>query len=342
MPRASNGSPLRRKIQRLGASSLIVTLPKDWAKRHKVRVGDAVSIYDEGDKLVIIPDGVPLETNLYFSLNHIGVERHAGRILLCAYSFGFDKVTFYSSKNIKQEFEERMHRTIEKLPETEVWKTSPKMMSVDLGTKEGRLEDLLVTYGRSVSRVLSRLSGLLQGRVNLTREDLEREHAALERLSFKLLRVANSSKAVGDVEERQNRYLIAAANLVGLVAESIYKFGLDLIDMVEMMSDEERERLSFILQVLEVALSTVILSLEPPSVKKAEESYEKVSEILGLEGGIADVVRDASPAFAYLLARTIDIARVIEIAENIMLCNALISKYGEREPKNGNGYDIYT
>jgi len=339
LARNVNGGPLRRKIQRLGASSLIVTLPKDWARRHAVKVGDSVSIYDEGDKLVIVPDGSEPKIELAFSVNHVGVEKHAGRILLCAYTFGFDTISFYSTKTLKQDFLERIRRVSEKLPESEVRKVNERMIQVDLGGKDGSLNDLLVTYGRSIARMLSRLSGLLRGRVQLTREDLTREYVALERLNYKLLRIANSAKALNSFEERQRRYLVSASNLVGIVADAVYKLGLDLLGMLDMLTEEEKERLAFILQVLEVALSTVVLSLNPPSVKKAEESYEKVKEILKLEGEIADVIRDSTPAYAYLLARTIDVARIIEIAEYIMLCHAIINKYGSAaEEISGTAY----
>ncbi len=338
MARAGNGgSPLRRKIQRLGASSLIVTLPKDWARRHHVSVGDMVSIYDEGDKLVIVPDGVDNRTDLAFSLNNTSVDKHAGRVLLCSYIFGFDGVIFTSSKNIKETVMERLREASSLLPESRVTKINEKTVFVDLGEKDGRLEDLLVTYGKSISRMLARLSAFLNGRIVLSKQDLEREYNSLMRLNYKMLRIANSVKGVEELRDRQYRYMVSASNLIGLAADAIYKLGLDLIDMAGHLEDNERERLSFILQILEVAVSTVVLSLNPPSVKKAEESYEKVREIMKLEGDLADVVSNSSPAFAYLLAKAIDVARIVEISEQVMLCHALITKYATKPSENGNG-----
>jgi len=323
---ASNGI-LRRKIQRLGASSLIVTLPKDWARRHGINVGDILTLYDEGDKLIIAPEGNKLELKLGFSLNHTSVERHAGRIMLCSYVFGFDTVTFKSSKPIKQEFVSRLEQIAEKLPNTRVIRVNERRVDVDLGEKQGDLAQTLVSYGRSISRLLSRLSGFLNGRIQLNREDLDREYESLERLNYELLRIANSKKSIDHMNERQCRYLVSASNLIGLVADAVYKLGVDLLTMINYLSEDEKQRLSFILQVLEVAITTVVLSLEPPSIKKAEESYWKVKSILDLEGQLDEVIKNSSAAFAYLLAKAIDIARIIEISEYIMLCHALISKF---------------
>jgi len=323
---ASNGI-LRRKIQRLGASSLIVTLPKDWARRHGINVGDILTLYDEGDKLIIAPEGNKLELKLGFSLNHTSVERHAGRIMLCSYVFGFDTVTFKSSKPIKQEFVSRLEQIADKLPNARVVKVNDRRVDIDLGEKQGDLAQTLVSYGRSISRLLSRLSGFLNGRIQLNREDLDREYESLERLNYELLRIANSKKSIDHMNERQCRYLVSASNLIGLVADAVYKLGVDLLTMINYLSEDEKQRLSFILQVLEVAITTVVLSLEPPSIKKAEESYWKVKSILDLEGQLDEVIKNSSAAFAYLLAKAIDIARIIEISEYIMLCHALISKF---------------
>ena len=327
MVRQPNNGILRRKIQRLGASSLIVTLPKDWARRHGINVGDILTLYDEGDKLIIAPEGNKLELRLGFSLNHTSVERHAGRIMLCSYVFGFDKVSFVSSKPIKQEFVSRLEQVSKKLPHTSVVRVHDRRVDVDLGEKQGDLAKTLVTYGRSISRLLSRLSGYLNGKIKLTREALDAEYASLERLNYELLRIANSKKSIDHMNERQCRYLVSASNLIGLAADAVYKLGVDLITMIDYLSEDEKQRLSFILQILEVAVTTVVLSLEPPSIKKAEESYWKVKSILDLEGQLGEVVKNSSAAFAYLLAKAIDIARIIEISEYIMLCHALISKF---------------
>ncbi|NOZ30831.1 MAG: AbrB family transcriptional regulator, partial [Crenarchaeota archaeon] len=99
--------------------------------------------------------------------------------------------------------------------------------------------------------------------------------------------------------------------------------------MIDYLKPSEKQRLAFLLQILEVAVSTVVLSLEPPSVKKAEESYWKVRSILDLEGNIREIVENDTPAFTYLLAKIIDIARIIDIAENVILCHALITKFNE-------------
>ncbi len=326
---SQNGGILKRKIQRLGASSLIVTLPKEWARRHGIKVGDILNLYDEGDKLIIAPDGTPIELRLGFNLAHSSVEKHAGKLAMCGYVFGFDKIDFFSNKTIKPDFVRRLAEVADLLPGTRIERKGPAWVQVQMGEKEGDLTSVLVTYGRGISRILSRLSGHLQGTIRLSREDLDAEYATLQRLNYRLLRIANSTRSFDNLHEKQCRYLVSASNLIGLAADAVYKLGLDLLTMTQYLSEDEKNRLSFILQLLEVAITTVVLSLDPPSIKKAEESYWKVKSILDLEGQLEEVVSSASAAFAYLLAKMIDVARIVEISEYIMLCHALITKFKE-------------
>ncbi|MCE4601221.1 MAG: AbrB/MazE/SpoVT family DNA-binding domain-containing protein [Desulfurococcales archaeon] len=44
-----------RRVQRLGTSSLIVTLPKKWVKKVNLKPGDKVAIVIEGDEIKILP-----------------------------------------------------------------------------------------------------------------------------------------------------------------------------------------------------------------------------------------------------------------------------------------------
>ncbi len=329
----SNGHLFYRKIQRLGASSLIVTLPKEWAKRHGIKYGDVLTLFDEGDKLVIAPNNTRNMISLEFSLNHTHVERHANRLVLCSYVFGFDEVRFISSKNIRKEQYEKIKKMEFILPNVEV-RYDKNEISVKLGRRNENLVDRLIEYGRLISKLFADYVSLLAGQRILTRRELEVRYEHLMRINYLLLRTANSVKSYNKMHERKCRYMVSASNLIGIIADSAYKLGLDLITMLDHLSEDEKERLAFLLQILEVAISTTVLSVKPPSVRKSEESYMKVSYILSMEGDLAEVVSNSSPAFAYFLAKILEIARIVEIAEHIMLCNALIEKYNRVGPSN--------
>jgi len=329
---------LYRKIQRLGASSLIVTLPKDWARRHGVKVGDILSVYDEGDKLVIAPNGESYKIKLRFGLNHTHVEKHINRIILCSYVFGIDKLLFYNNKNIKSSLLDRVKKMRNILEGLEVdVDRETGTLAISMPKWEDKLVKALVRYGREISRLYSDYHKMLRTGKPLLREEIEARYKYLMRLNYRLLRIANSVKSINKMHERKCRYMVSASNLIGIVADSTYKLGMDIIQVLDKLEDHERDRLALLLEIMEVAVSTIVNSLEPPSVKKTEESYTKIRSILEMEDDMGAIVESGSPAFAYLLAKIIEIARTLEIAEHIMLCNALYEKYNESlsMPKDG-------
>ncbi|MCE4628036.1 MAG: AbrB/MazE/SpoVT family DNA-binding domain-containing protein [Desulfurococcales archaeon] len=326
--RGNGQNILYRKIQRLGASSLIVTLPKDWVRRHGVKVGDILSVYDEGDKLVIAPNGDSYKIKLRFGLNHTHVERHTSRIILCSYVFGLDRVTFYSNKTIKKDIVDRILKMQNILEGIRI-NLNDDSIEIDMPKHNELLMDVLIQYGREISRLYSLYHTMLRTNKLVSKEELEAMYNRLMRLNYKLLRIANSVKSINKMHERKCRYMVSASNLIGIVADSTYKLGLDILQVIDTLSENEKERLAVLLELMEVAVSTIVNSLKPPSVKKSEESYMKIKTIISMEDDMGKIIEESSPGFAYLLAKIIEIARILEIAEHIMLCNAIYEKYNE-------------
>lgn len=84
-----------RKVQRLGGSSLIITLPKQWAKKLGIKVGDEIQVVEDGDRLLIVPrDPYAEERANTITIRYNGAARSAGAstILGCAFAHGYSRV----------------------------------------------------------------------------------------------------------------------------------------------------------------------------------------------------------------------------------------------------------
>jgi len=84
-----------RKVQRLGGSSLIITLPKQWAKKLGIKVGDEIQVVEDGDRLLIVPrDPYAEERASTVTIRYNGAARSAGAstILGCAFAHGYSRV----------------------------------------------------------------------------------------------------------------------------------------------------------------------------------------------------------------------------------------------------------
>ncbi|MGC9112321.1 AbrB/MazE/SpoVT family DNA-binding domain-containing protein [Acidilobus sp.] len=326
------GRVLPRKVQKLGTSSLIITLPRDWARSHGLKAGSMVTIVEDGDRLVVIPyvKGRPLTAS--FSLKHLNICKHLGRVVFCAYLSGLDGLTFYSNRPIRADLVEKISRVSETINNDSVKVYLNNMYEVNVAIEEYRddIANALANYGRSLASAFSRLSQHVAG-IRMTEEELESIYSDLRGLAFRTLRSGAKGVGYGISQEHLNRLLMAGVGLMVLVNDSFYKLGKDLLTLDSQLTQDERERVKFLFQVLEVSLVAASLGVEPPSIKKEEDAYFKLRSLLDLEGELSDIVRNSTAAYAYILAKTLDIARIIKNIEETLLCHALFKKYSESE-----------
>ncbi len=92
----------RRKVQKTGSSSYIVTLPKDWIDTVGVKPGDYVLVYEHEGKLIIMPPKVE-------EMSRIGEIRvlepvdnnEIFRVLVAMYLAGYDTIKISFNQKIK-------------------------------------------------------------------------------------------------------------------------------------------------------------------------------------------------------------------------------------------------
>ncbi len=92
----------KRRVQRLGGSSLIVTLPKNWVKKLGLIAGDEVIVVDEGTHLKILPSTGDTERRLKsmivkYSSNTKNLK--LSEIVECAFIKGVDWLYIYPSRS---------------------------------------------------------------------------------------------------------------------------------------------------------------------------------------------------------------------------------------------------
>ncbi len=101
----------KRRVQRLGGSSLIITLPKNWVKKLGLIAGDEVIVVDEGAHLKILPSTEDTERRLKSIIVKYGSNMKNMRlseIVECAFSKGIDWVYLYPSRSTMSLVEESL------------------------------------------------------------------------------------------------------------------------------------------------------------------------------------------------------------------------------------------
>ncbi|MGC9182634.1 AbrB/MazE/SpoVT family DNA-binding domain-containing protein [Caldisphaera sp.] len=317
-----------RKVQKLGTSSMIITIPRSWARKHRISVGSLVSVYEDGDRLIISPneDGSILKAS--FSTQHNNVCKHAGRIVLCSYISGLDSIVLYSNRPFRNDVLEKVSQVAEKLPFTESGLLSEYEFAINFKDRPVNVVDTLLIYGRSLSSLLSKLTMHLDG-AKLIGGEIESNYEEMKSYGYKLLRIASKGHGQGLNDEHVNRLLSAAVGLLILANDSLYRLALDLVNLSDYLDQDEKERIKFLLQLLEVSIVTSTSSINPPSIKKEEEAYWKLRTILGLEEDLKEIIENTSGIFGYLLSTIINIARIVNNVEETLLCYSIFEKYSE-------------
>jgi AbrB family looped-hinge helix DNA binding protein len=91
----------RRRIQRTGSSSYIITLPKEWVDSVKLKGGDYVIVEKYGDKLVITPSvAEPLTLRANIKVYSGADSQQVLRMMLATYLTGYNLITINFDKSI--------------------------------------------------------------------------------------------------------------------------------------------------------------------------------------------------------------------------------------------------
>jgi phosphate uptake regulator len=87
-----------RKVQVTGGSTYTVSLPKDWATDNEVSAGSVVEFHDEGDLLVLTPQGEDDHTQGTLDITGLTDEDELTRAVMTMYVNGFDIIRLESGR----------------------------------------------------------------------------------------------------------------------------------------------------------------------------------------------------------------------------------------------------
>jgi len=109
-----------RKIQKVGAATLTISLPKNWVTQRSLKKGDQVFLVEEGDTLRIMPGPAMEERRRQWEQYLIDADLcdDAGlleRIIVGNYVLGRQKLIVKSSGRLRSEHIEEVRRTSKKL-----------------------------------------------------------------------------------------------------------------------------------------------------------------------------------------------------------------------------------
>jgi phosphate uptake regulator len=119
-----------RKLQKVGSSTLSVSLPSQWAAGQGLKRGASVQLIEDGRELRVIPvaDGAPSPTEEARYLIHADDCRNPevlARVIVAGYVLGRDHLTVRSKTRLSGEQMESIRRTSKKLIGTGIIEEGP-------------------------------------------------------------------------------------------------------------------------------------------------------------------------------------------------------------------------
>ncbi len=194
-----------RKVIEMGEGTLLVSMPKDWARRTGIRKGATVAV-DElaGRRLMVRPIEDLQEKPKEFDVAYPGEEiRQVINGVTGAYLLGFDVIRVGGTKVISREDRAKLKAAAGRLVGLEI---------MDEDSKRITFQFLLESSAIVPEKIVRRMSGLLEGMLKDTAEALQKSDSKLmalvgerdddvDRLYFLLVRATRAAVSNPEVAE---------------------------------------------------------------------------------------------------------------------------------------------
>ena len=301
-----------RRVQRLGTSSLVVTLPKEWVRRVGLKPGDRVLEVVEGSAVRIVPRQLAEEAlrSVELDAGELGVP--VSRLISCAYVSRIDQLRL---RNVSWEAGLEARSAASRLAGVDV-ASGPGYVEIRVMLDESKVspDELLSSIARLAVDMTGLVEKLLEEPspqfIQLVREAYN-EIVKYEHLAVRLLS--------GMVTPNPRVY---AAAILGDVAADIWSLANTLATLAETRgAPGKTERLSKLLAGMREALSEVGRAEGLEALRKL---LDRVSQ-LRMEAGRA-MIDAEKPVEAAAAATLHHAARYLEIAVNALLCNEMVAR----------------
>lgn len=315
-----------RRVQRLGSSSLVITLPKEWTRRLGIKPGDQILLYDEGSELRISPLEKKVDSGVYLDLTRIEPQL-ASYIITCIYLSGFDTATVKMPRTGSDLVEELRFRS-QRFMGAEVYKVGNGEIKVDilLDMNKVDLSRLFKIMSNNISKITRILINKFQNRESpddiKQAEFLRSDFMGTLYLAMRYIgsrRLAEPGKTGSSLLSIQTAIV---SNYMGFLVDLLYDILVELNEAIYKTSGNEKKQIVAVLKGIEEAGSLTLRLIASPSTKRITELHGIVEDI---DKRLKNLVKHVeTPAGGILLGRLQDTARLLLIIKNVITCRTIL------------------
>ncbi len=286
-----------RKIQKVGYSTLSVSLPMGWAKKTGIKKGDVVFISEENDgALRITPEPTKIEDQSIYVVNVDNCDntKVLARVIVGNYVLGRNLIKVESDRRLMREQIESIREVTQKLLGIGIIEESDRhlLLQCSVDPKNFPL-DTVVRRLYVITSIMFKesMDALIDRDMELAKDAIAREHEAdtifwlLTRLLASAQQSRVISESIGIVEPME----IVENNLVAwyleMIGDRLFAIAKNIISIEELRNDEEEElfeRLSQIGLIVFTMFDQAMKSMFENDIKLASDAVD-LYEAVGRE-----------------------------------------------------------
>ena len=308
-----------RKLQRLGLSSLVVTLPRRWVEAHGLKPGDLVYVIDEGDRLRIVPAQPSEARRSYrFDAYKLVMPQLASAALTCLYVNNINDVVM-DLKGMGEEGLKQLKQTSMRLLGLEVTQLDSERASVRIVLDDSRADPKMAIkgLGSAVGNIAELLRRASSGEA-LGSDEVEVATAELLKYQHLIMRHVVSSVSEGVIDTRVQGTIVGTA-VLGVVGNVL----LEALRLAQRWSLRS-SRVAEVAGQLRDLIPMVSAMVAQPSVKRLHEASLTA---LSLSAWLEDLLGSSQdPKEAAVLSKVDDAVRDLMIVFSAILCSAVLSE----------------
>ena len=283
-----------RKLQEMGGTTLLVSIPREWARRADLRKGSSVSIEESNDGGLLIYPARPEQERPEKEIeianpSRFGIERLSGEIT-AAYLLGYDLIRIKGHNSISAQDRERIMTSLKRLIGLEIVEEDERSI-----TSQFLVDNTVV----EPSKLFRRISSLVRAMISDTLRNLietEKTKSAsiaqrddeVDRLHFLLVRLIRT--AVRDSRVASKFGLSSIDCLDFRVATSSLETAADytvdlsnevsLIESKELISRELIPKIAYLLEAIHDGATRSFLEKDFAAAQKVLQDHFALTNAL--------------------------------------------------------------
>lgn len=327
-----------RKVQRVGQTTLAVSLPKPWTEDVGLRQGDTILLEREkDDSLRLIPSQLltgeeATETHV-INADLCSEPKMLERVIVGNYILGRDTIWITSSSRLRSSHIEEARKIATKLMGLAIMEETSKRILLQCSIDPSKFPmNALIRRLYIIASTMHKeaIQALVDGDFDLAEDAMLRESEAdtvywlIVRLLLSSQQDRSMAERIGIVDSRQiigNKTLSSRLERIADWAEIIAKDVIEIRDCRDEIEDSLIDRLSKISSLADDVCSKAMQCLYTRDVKLANMAIEAYEDgVEAVEGGLVrDLAKNGSNARAvpYLRRVILGIRRIAELGAEI-------------------------